>query len=66
MAELKPCPFCGQIPRMNEHRFYDDDLKGFNDYSYGVECPDCFTQSFQFYKSKEKAIKAWNTRAEKE
>ncbi len=64
MSELKPCPFCGGKARINKNSFYEDKTKGFTDHSYGVECLDCFTQSFQFYKTEEQAVKDWNRRAD--
>ena len=62
MSELKPCPFCGGMARVIEHTFYE--TSDFTSHSYGVECCDCFTKSFQFYKTEEKAINAWNRRVD--
>ena len=64
MAELKPCPFCGGTAKMKYHSFFNDKERAFSDHSYGVKCSVCFTESYQFYKSYEKAIEAWNRRAE--
>ena len=50
--KLKPCPFCGGeamiISEINYHH---------------VRCVKCFTIT-DWYKTKEEAIEAWNTRAD--
>ena len=56
--ELKPCPFCGGEPCMQEHKFY-----GFAS-TWGVVCLDCCAETRQFYESQRKAAEAWNRRAE--
>ena len=68
MAELKLCPFCGHKASM-KHGYYnlfgaygtaDDDRKWF-----GVYCFECgVSQPKKKYDTKEKAIEAWNRRAE--
>lgn len=55
-AELKPCPFCGEIPLLFEYGGTVD-ISCQND-----DCP-C-RPSTQEYLRKEYAIKAWNRRAE--
>lgn len=59
MEELKTCPFCGGKGSLQNHKFI-----GCAD-TYGVVCLDCGAETKQFYKNKEKAIKTWNYRAEK-
>ena len=58
MASLKPCPFCG-----GEARLYRLEME----YTYYniVACPDCRVWT-RWFASKNDAISAWNTRAEKE
>lgn len=56
MSDLKPCPFCGSEVSVKEHCFH-----GLNN-TYGVECTHCRVQTWQFYDTREDAIKAWNTR----
>ena len=49
--ELKPCPFCGGIPFMNE------DLR----FGYQIRCSKCLsmTRRFEFKKD---AVNLWNKR----
>ena len=56
--ELKPCPFCGEIPEI---------LKNYA--TYAVSCnakiPNCTTYpSTTYYYTSKEAIAAWNKRAE--
>lgn len=60
MSELKRCPFCGGEAKLEQEKIVG---------LYTVTCKDCFARiPFQFdfgeglEVSKEKAIKAWNTR----
>ena len=55
MSELKPCPFCGETPRIIEHEYTDVDN------TYGIKCK-CGTQGFQFWETIDDAIEAWNRR----
>lgn len=55
MSDLKPCPFCGEMPRIIEHEY-----TGASN-TYGVRCR-CGAQSFQFYEEPSLAANAWNTR----
>ena len=58
MAELKPCPFCGG------KAFSINVLPTFGfDVMYRAICEDC-NISTPPKRTKEKAIKAWNRRAE--
>lgn len=58
---LKWCPFCGSNKAtVVKHRFRI--LEG----TYGVECPDCHTTSYQLYGSRNEAVTAWNTRVKDE
>lgn len=54
---LKPCPFCGS----NRVIVIDHKYSVLSN-SYGVECFNCKTQSYQFFDSRKKAIEAWNRR----
>ena len=51
MKELKPCPFCGNAAELSEA-------------SWQPWCPFCYCIHLGvFYKTKQKAIDAWNRRA---
>lgn len=52
MAELKPCPFCGKIPRIQDC--------GHN-YGYFVTCK-CGVEQSGLYKQKCDAVRHWNKR----
>ena len=56
MAELKPCPFCGSE---------NIDLIAHHKIVVFVQCDNCGA-TFPDFDSKEEAIKAWNTRTQKE
>ena len=63
MSELKHCPFCGVVPKVEK---FEDRRKRI---TYGIECreADCDIQPLTlWYADKEEAIKAWNRRADKE
>ena len=60
LVDLKPCPFCGGEADVIEHLFHGLDS------SYGLQCKKCEAETYQFYRSEEKAIKAWNSRAGEE
>lgn len=60
MCELKPCPFCGGKPRVQEHRYV-----GYAS-TFGVVCLDCCCETRPFFDTEEEAIKAWNRRVENE
>ena len=61
MAELKPCPFCGAMPRIVKfhNRFYDR-LS-----IHQVMCFSCCTKPKFFGRgiTEQRAIEAWNRRA---
>lgn len=56
---LAPCPFCGKIPKVHEHRFM---LFFFPLFS--VECFNelCHVRAWARFEEQENAEKAWNTR----
>ncbi|MBQ7578130.1 MAG: Lar family restriction alleviation protein [Synergistaceae bacterium] len=56
--KLKPCPFCGCEAVLMTH--YDTVYK---EISHFVTCSYCGVCT-KYYLSSEKAISAWNTRAE--
>ena len=57
MAELKPCPFCGNEPF---HYYFTD---GFHSYSR-VSCKECGVSLTKKHIIGTEAIEAWNRRAE--
>jgi len=54
--KLKPCPLCGERVEVKKENYNED-----QDVSFGIECSECFC-NVSFYSTREKAIKAWNTR----
>ncbi len=61
MAELKPCPFCGEVPTME--LFIDL----YHRKKFGIECrnEDCDIQPMTAWYADEKdCVKDWNRRAE--
>ena len=46
---------CGGEAEVIKHTFHGASP------SYGVECTNCHTESWQFYKTETEAIQAWNT-----
>ena len=72
MTELKPCPFCGQTPKMEESaRFprYGKD-KGKRIIGYTVVCQNMYcilhNEDNWYRRSGKEACEAWNHRAEPE
>lgn len=60
MTKLKPCPFCGSdILEMDKAQ---NPYSNFDDHFWFVTCYQCPCQGVEA-KTKEEAIKAWNTRA---
>lgn len=58
-VELRPCPFCGYIPRLDElHGHTGTEL---DVYRFRVRCKKCGVCS-NLFATKEEAIEAWNTR----
>ena len=58
MNNLKPCPFCGGVPVLQEHVFH-----GYTS-TFGIVCLDCCCETRQFYYTEKEAAEAWNRRAE--
>lgn len=54
--KLKPCPFCGGEPVLQEHVFH-----GYRS-TFGVVCLDCCCETRQFYDTQKEAADAWNRR----
>lgn len=54
--KLKSCPFCSGKAKIIEHFFYNQSTV------YGIRCERCLTESYQYFKSRERAIEAWNKR----
>lgn len=60
MNELKPCPFCGSI---EVQAYWTPDEYGLDGTKYwGAGCKRCVGMIEECFSTKEKAIKAWNTR----
>ena len=55
--ELKPCPFCGEEPRVSDLLVYPNGEK----YPANVKCRRCGIVKAN-YDSVEKAVTVWNTR----
>lgn len=55
--ELKPCPFCGLKPKLNEAVTYPNGEKS----SAFVRCPNCGL-AYSFGDKNEQAVSRWNTR----
>lgn len=60
MAELKPCPFCGDSAFLCDIPYSCEPGRLV---MWAVECNGCHTTTFE-YDTKEEAIEAWNRRAE--
>ena len=59
MAELKPCPFCGETPKDETY------IDSFGRVKYGIECRNdsCEIQPLTaWFAEKKEAIEAWNRR----
>lgn len=60
MAELKPCPKCGKVPKIGyacgEYFIMSED----------DECPICGLDFGEMHSNEEMEIEAWNRRAEDE
>lgn len=63
MSKLKPCPFCGSEAEIQD---LNDGLCYRRKYRYRVKCQKCpCSFAFTFFKTKESAVDAWNTRTPK-
>ena len=63
MEELKPCPFCGEIPELHEwHNRYNVHFITFQVCCENEDCP-CRPFTHQYGRIIP-AIEAWNSRAE--
>lgn len=58
MPELKPCPFCGNIPELTVDNICDE-------LNYQVSCTHCFARTY-LETSEEEAVEQWNRRADDE
>lgn len=59
MSELKPCPFCGELPKLE----YGNGIKK---YWYVCENEKCSCQPLTYaHKNKGVVTRAWNTRTPK-
>lgn len=64
MSELKPCPFCGSKPVLTQDATASRD--GFDEYSVSCENAECLVNACTWgFESGDKAVEAWNTRAER-
>ena len=59
--ELKPCPFCGSIYIKVLELGYIKEIS-----QHYVMCENCYATTYQYYRYRDRAIKAWNMRANKE
>lgn len=64
--ELKPCPFCGQMPEIRQDYRYPrpecNRTKAYEVICMNWDCP-IYKADYNYYFSEADAIKAWNTRA---
>ncbi|MEA4947070.1 MAG: Lar family restriction alleviation protein [Oscillospiraceae bacterium] len=56
MSKLKPCPFCGGKAHVQGH--------GYGTEEYRVYCEECGCSTKQWAETKDKAIAAWDLRAQ--
>ena len=59
---LKPCPFCGEAPRLREHHYFDE---GTPVVTYSVCCAslECEVEPHTYeYDRDDIAARTWNTR----
>src|SRR5574344_2175268 len=61
MSELRECPFCGGEAEVHPSSDYSTHFTGA---TFFVWCDKCETRG-DYYDTEAKAIKAWNTRAER-
>lgn len=61
MEELKPCPFCGEPPKINE--YHGSAIPEYSVDCMNDNCPAYAGSSLK--ETKEETIEAWNTRAER-
>lgn len=56
--ELSPCPFCGGEAELQ--------FSGFNPLNqspiYCIHCKNCWSSTFNYFETKDQAVKAWNIR----
>lgn len=71
MEELKPCPFCGGAAGVDKMNFCFEDTGEYamsafvvSCSAFVVSCRVCGMKTAQ-YRTEEKAVKAWNRRAER-
>ena len=70
MPELKPCPFCGQTPKMEESarfpRYGKDEGKRIKGYTVVCQNMYCIlhNEDNRYPRSENEAAEAWNHRAE--
>lgn len=64
--ELKPCPFCGALPRKYEIEAHTHAIAEFMPDHEGSWCIECACGSGFVAESKEEVIEKWNRRFEVE
>lgn len=62
--KLLPCPFCGEVYVVHDEGHVKVTETARSGPRFGVNCYRCGGR-IQFFKFKEQAIEAWNTRAER-
>lgn len=60
--KLLPCPFCGGEAIVSEH--YNSMWRE-NPTDFCVRCKKCLSATMRYYSTRDKAIAAWNRRAER-
>lgn len=71
--ELKPCPFCGNVPKIEQKPLWDNGHGYYGCFKYVIQCHNCGCQIYMAGNdtanrdsetARTNAINAWNRRKE--